>query len=370
MSKTIEQVLKSHSSFCYSYSIKGCKCRGCGNATWLECWGACSCCSCFSFLFSIFFHLFTACQCTCQAAVQRFLEKESSCSPAHVLKRRLDDTGIYRVQVTFVQYIFIHIYTYLFIFDIVWHCLTLFDIVWPLYSSVTKLLHRCYIAFRSVFCGCRNALREFLATPSVAKMQSSILSWRCAGRSIEQLLHSAIYFAAVPWSSCFLDVFLMFLYCDEGYKRVVRNYTPQALRQIFDRSWRQDLSWLASFTTARPSAQGPPVVSGIFAIYWGIWFGACSIPSHFTTNRHAASCLQALDCSLLCHFSGDFADLQRSAKNCFNVIHLVLVCRIWIYAKCGLEAAQHPEHLLCDRSLAHLKHDCLKAAWTGQCIIA
>lgn len=55
VSKTIEQVLKSHSSFCYLYSIKGCKCRGCGNATWLECWGACSCCSCFNFLFSIFF---------------------------------------------------------------------------------------------------------------------------------------------------------------------------------------------------------------------------------------------------------------------------------------------------------------------------
>ena len=162
------------------------------------------------FVSPFFFHPFTACQCTCQAAVQRFLEKESSCSPAHVLKRRLDDTGIYRVQVTFVQYIFIHIYTYLFIFDIVWHCLTLFDIVWQCYSSVTKLLHRCYIAFGSVFCGCRNALREFLASPSVAKMQSSILSWRCAGRSIEQLLHSAIYFAAVPWSSCFLDVFLMF----------------------------------------------------------------------------------------------------------------------------------------------------------------
>ena len=66
-----------------------------------------------AFCFSIFFHLFTACQCTCQAAVQRFLEKESSCSPAHVLKRRLDDTGIYRVQVTFVQYIFIHIYTFI-----------------------------------------------------------------------------------------------------------------------------------------------------------------------------------------------------------------------------------------------------------------
>ena len=48
-----------------------------------------------SFLFLIFFHLFRA----CQVAVQRFLEKETSCGCARVLKRRQDDIGIYRVQV-------------------------------------------------------------------------------------------------------------------------------------------------------------------------------------------------------------------------------------------------------------------------------
>ena len=209
VAKTIEQVLKSHSSFCYSYSIKGCKCRGCGNATWLECWGACSCCSSFSFLFLHFFSI----SLQLASVLARLLSSD-------FLKRRAavvlpmcwrgdwmipGYTGCKSHLFNTYLYIFIHIYIYLYIFI---H--SLFDIVWQCYSSVTKLLHRCYIAFGSVLCGCRNALREFLASPSVAKMQSSILSWRCAGRSIEQLLHSAIYFAAVPWSSCFLDVFLMF----------------------------------------------------------------------------------------------------------------------------------------------------------------